>query len=231
MTAIADNLKTIHEKIDAAAGKAGRSGSDIKLICVSKTVPAERVMEAYDSGERAFGENRVQEYLEKSEKMPKDIDWHIIGRLQTNKVKYIINNVCMLHSLDRLNLASELQKELVKKDAYLDVLIQINTAEEETKAGFLPAEIFRAADEIAGLDRLKVKGIMTVAPFTDDTDYLKQVFSETYSVFEKLRDGNYGEFDIKWLSMGMSGDYELAIEYGANMVRIGSSIFGMRSYL
>lgn len=231
MTGIADNLKTIHEKIDAAAKRAGRRGSDIRLVCVSKTVPSERVMEAYDAGERSFGENRVQEYLEKSKKMPKDIDWHVIGRLQTNKVKYIINNVCMLHSLDRLNLASELQKELVKKDAYLDVLIQVNTAEEETKAGFLPGEIFRAADEIAGLDRLKVKGVMTVAPFTDDTGILKQVFDETYSVFEKLRDGGYGEFDIKWLSMGMSGDYELAIERGANMVRIGSSIFGMRSYL
>ena len=156
--------------------------------------------------------------------MPKE---DVIENLNFSK-----NELYQLTIDEKLDLIKKELGIVDEKGNYYDVVPSyIVGAEEETKAGFLPAEIFRAADEIAGLDRLKVKGIMTVAPFTDDTDYLKQVFTETYSVFEKLRDGNYGEFDIKWLSMGMSGDYELAIEHGANMVRIGSSIFGMRSYL
>ena len=231
MTDISENLNIVHERIDAAAARAGRKGSDIKLVCVSKTVPSERVMEAYDAGENAFGENRVQEYLEKSRKMPENIDWHIIGRLQTNKVKYIIKNVYLLHSLDRLNLAEELQKELEKNDSCMDVLIQVNTAKEDTKAGFMPEEFLSSAEAISAMDRIKVRGIMTVAPFTDDTDLLKEVFDETFQMFERLKKENFDNSDIKWLSMGMSGDYELAIEHGANMVRVGSAIFGARSYL
>ena len=230
MTDVAANLSFLKERIDAAAKKSGRSGEDIKLICVSKTVDTQRVLEAYNAGERDFGENRVQEYIGKREKMPPDCRWHIIGRLQTNKVKYIINGVYMLQSLDRMKLAAELQKELLKAGTSMDVLLEVNTAKEESKAGFLPEELPFAAEEIAGMDNLRVRGLMTVAPFTDDSALLKTVFEKTKDLYDSLKNSGYPNFDFKWLSMGMSGDFELAIAAGANMIRVGSSIFGQRIY-
>ena len=230
MTDVALNLSEIHEGIDRAARKSGRRAEDIRLVCVSKTFSADRVRLAYDEGERDFGENRVQEYLEKKKNMPENCNWHIIGRLQTNKVKFIINNVYLLHSLDRMNLAEELQKELAKAGMTMDVLLQVNTAGEETKAGFSPEEFPYMAEKIAGMENIRVKGIMTVAPFTDDREYLKGVFVRTKQLFDNLKKENYSNFDCRWLSMGMSGDYDIAIGAGANMVRIGSAVFGSRIY-
>lgn len=230
MTDVQQNLIEIHERIAQAAQQAGKTHDDITLVNVSKTFDADRVMLAYDAGERIFGENRVQEYLEKREKMPEDVKWHIIGRLQTNKVKYIIDDIYLLHSLDRMHLAQALSKELTKKQKTLDVLLQVNTGCEYTKAGFEPGELKKAAEEISKFDNIKVKGLMTVAPFTDDLDLLKRVFDETKALYDDISSEKFDNADMKWLSMGMSGDFELAIRHGANMIRVGSSIFGKRIY-
>ena len=230
MNEVALNLEEIHEKIGNAAAESGRRAEDIRLVCVSKTFPPERVMPAYEAGERDFGENRIQEYTEKQKKMPADCRWHVIGRLQTNKVKFIINNVYLLHSLDRMELAETLQKELLKKDTTMDVLLQVNTAGEETKAGFSVGDFPYMAEKIAGMDRIHVRGVMTVAPYTDDSEYLRAVFEKTKQLYDSVKGENYSNFDCCWLSMGMSGDYDIAIKAGANMVRIGSAVFGSRVY-
>jgi len=230
MNDVARNLCEIHEKIESAAIACGRSAKDIQLVCVSKTFPAERVQLAYDSGERNFGENRIQEYLDKQKKMPADCKWHVIGRLQTNKVKFIINNVYLLHSLDRLKLAEEIQKELLKHNTTMDVLLQVNAVGEETKAGFSPEEFMYMAEKIAGMGNIHVKGLMTVAPNTDDKELLNLAFGKTKKLFDAVKKEKYDNFDLRWLSMGMSCDYYQAIQAGANMVRIGSAIFGTRSY-
>ena len=227
---IKDNIEEVLENIGKAAEKSGRKPSDITLVAVTKTVEAERVREAYDAGIKIYGENRVQEYMGKREKLPVDVSWHIIGRLQTNKVKYIINNIKLLHSVDRFDLAQEIQKQCEKRDAYMNVLLEINTGEEESKAGFDTENIFAEAEKIAGLDRLKVNGLMTVAPFTQDEKFLRGVFAKTKEIYDKLGASGLNNFDFKYLSMGMSNDYAMAVEEGSNMVRVGSAIFGHRIY-
>ena len=227
---IKDNIEKVLENIGKAAEKSGRKPEDITLVAVTKTVEAERVREAYDAGIKIYGENRVQEYMGKREKLPVDVNWHIIGRLQTNKVKYIINNIKLLHSVDRFELAQEIQKQCEKHDAYMNVLLEINTGEEESKAGFDTENIFAEAEKIAGLDRLKVNGLMTVAPFTQDEKFLREVFAKTKEIYDKLGASGLNNFDFKYLSMGMSNDYEMAVEEGSNMVRVGSAIFGHRIY-
>ena len=227
---IKDNIETVLENIGKAAEKSGRKPQDITLVAVTKTVEAERIREAYDAGIKIYGENRVQEYMGKREKLPDDVEWHIIGRLQTNKVKYIINNIKLLHSVDRFDLAQEIQKQCEKHDAYMNVLLEINTGEEESKAGFDTENIFAEAEKIAGFDRIRVRGLMTVAPFTQDEKFLRSVFAKTKEIYDKLGAGGLNNFDFKYLSMGMSNDYAMAVEEGSNMVRVGSAIFGHRIY-
>ena len=227
---IKDNICNILENIEKSAKISGRKADDITLVAVTKTVEAARIQQAYDAGIKIYGENRVQEYLEKKEKLPADVQWHIIGRLQTNKVKYIINNVKLIHSVDRVELAQEIQKQCEKHNCFMNVLLEVNTGEEDTKAGFDTCDIFKEAEKISRFNRLKVNGIMTVAPFTDDESLLRKVFSKTKYIYDKLSSEKFGNFDFKYLSMGMSGDYTLAIEEGANMVRVGSAIFGHRVY-
>lgn len=228
---IRKNIDTVLKNIEDAAIKSGRKKEDITLVAVTKTVDASRIKEAYDAGLKIYGENRVQEFLQKKDEFEKDVSWHIIGRLQTNKIKYIIDNdIVLLQSLDRMDLALEIQKQCEKKNKDLNVLLEINTAGEDTKAGFDKNNIFEYSEKISQLDRIKVKGLMTVAPFTDDEKYLRGIFKETKDVFDKIKKSNLKNFDLELLSMGMSGDYAWAIEEGANMVRVGSAIFGHRNY-
>ena len=225
---LSENIAIVQEKIACAAEKAGRSAEDITLIAVSKTVDAEMVKAAYDYGLRSFGENRVQEFLRKKEILPEDIQWNLIGQLQTNKVKYIIDNgVALLHSLDRPALASELRKECIKKDASIDVLVEVNFAKEESKSGLYPEEVDSFLEQLADCRRIHLSGFMTVAPYTDDRVYLRKLFAQARALYDKKKK----EFpEIRYLSMGMSNDYEDAILEGSNMVRVGTAIFGHRIY-
>ncbi len=223
---IAQNIVLVQQKIENAAQKAGVSADCIQLIAVTKTVDEERIMQAYHKGLRHFGENRVQEFLRKKEILPKDIAWNLIGQLQTNKVRYIIDdNLVLVHSLDRLELANELQKECLKKDAYVQALVQLNISNEASKSGLHEHEIEDFFCRVQALDRIRIRGFMTIGPNTDDEKEIRGVFAKTWRVFDTYRSGKAG-FDI--LSMGMSGDYEAAIAEGANMVRVGSAIFGDR---
>lgn len=223
-----DNLEQIYSDIEKAAASAGVDQKEITMVAVSKTKPVSLMMEAYNLGVRHFGENRVQEYLDKKEQMPSDVQWNIIGRLQTNKIKYIINNIWMLHSLDRINLARELQIYCEKSGCTVDALLEVNTAGEDTKSGFLVNDIEEAAREISEMDRIHVRGLMTVAPYTDDKNYLRKVFAQTKNLYDRIENLKLPGYNFRYLSMGMSNDYYEAILEGSNMVRIGSALFGER---
>jgi pyridoxal phosphate enzyme (YggS family) len=225
---ISDRIQEVYANIEKCALQAGRDPQEITLVAVTKTKPVSVIEEAYDAGLKVFGENRVQEFLEKKDALPAGVKWNLIGRLQTNKVKYIINNIWMLHSLDRLSLAEEIEKQCKNKDCNMRVLLQVNVAGEDTKAGFSPAEIMDAAEKIARLKRIRVEGLMTIAPYTDDKNYLRKVFAQTRKIYEKIADERFEGFDLKYLSMGMSNDYCEAVLEGANMLRVGTAIFGDR---
>ena len=160
--------------------------------------------------------------------MPQDVKWNLIGRLQTNKVKYIINNIWVLHSLDRLSLAEELEKQCEKKNAEMSALLQVNVSGEDTKSGFFADEVMSAAEAISKMKRIKVSGVMTIAPYTDDKRYLRNVFAQTRKIYEQIAEEKFEGFDLKYLSMGMSNDYCEAVLEGANMLRVGTAIFGDR---
>ena len=223
-----DNIEQVYESIQKAAHQAGVRPQDITLIAVSKTKPVDLMMEAYNLGIRQFGENRVQEYLEKKDRMPPDVQWNIIGRLQTNKIKYIMGNIWMLHSLDRLNLACELQKYCEKSGCTVDALLEVNTAEEDTKSGFFIRELEEVAREISRMGNIRVRGLMTVAPYTDDRKMLRNVFAQTKKMYDRIESLKLPGYNFRYLSMGMSNDYCEAILEGSNMVRIGSALFGDR---
>jgi hypothetical protein len=225
---IKDRLDEVYSNIERCAQLAGTDPAGIILVAVTKTKPVNMIREAYNAGHKIFGENRVQEFLEKKDELPADVKWNLIGRLQTNKVKYIINNIWVLHSLDRLSLAEEIQKQCEKEDCTLHALLQVNVAGEDTKSGFSPAEVMSAAETIARMKRIKVSGLMTIAPYTDDKDYLRKVFAQTRKLYERIADEKFEGFDLKYLSMGMSNDYCEAVKEGANMLRVGSAIFGDR---
>lgn len=222
------NISDVEEKIEKYCLKAGVKRDYVKLIAVSKTVGWEVVKEAYGDGLRAFGENRVQEYLDKSKKLPDDIEWNIIGQLQRNKVKYIINNnIFLLHSLDRLSLAEELQAQCLKHDKYIDALVQLNLTGEETKSGLPESELNGFLDAIAPLNRVRVKGIMTIGPTFGDEAEIRADFALAKRIFDRLKDSMP---NIQYLSMGMTGDFGWAILEGSNMIRVGTAIFGHRDY-
>ena len=225
---LAQNIEKVQENIEDYARQAGVPADGIRLVAVSKTVDTDVVQKAYGLGLRTFGENRVQEFLRKREALPKDIKWNLIGQLQTNKVKYIIDNgVELVHSLDRLSLAQALQKECDKKGAFIDALVQVNVAKEETKSGLYLEEVDDFFEKIADYDKIRVRGFMTIAPYTDDRAYLRNIFAQTKALYDRWKP-SFESFD--YLSMGMSGDYGEAILEGANMVRVGTAIFGERIY-
>lgn len=200
---------------------------NITLVAVSKTKPVELLNEAYDQGQRIFGENKVQEMVDKFEKMPKDIEWHMIGHLQTNKVKYIASFVSLIHGVDSLKLLREINKQATKHNRVIDCLIQIKIATEDTKFGMIlnDLQLLLKSDEFKTLDNIRIKGLMGMASFTTDNLQIESEFKYLKSIFDQIKK-KYSDIEI--LSMGMSNDYKLATKYGSNMVRIGSHIFGSR---
>lgn len=225
---ISDNIKTVREKIRLAARKAGRNPDDIKIVAVTKTVDMPVILHALNHGITDIGENRVQELLRKYEDMEGKADIHMVGRLQTNKVKYIIDKVRLIHSLDSMGLAAELQRHAEKADRDIEVLVQVNVSGEETKAGISPAEVPGFIDGLSGLGRIKMKGFMTIAPMAAGADEIREIFRNLYQIFIDSKRKNSNNISIEYLSMGMSNDYEIAVEEGANIVRLGSAIFGSR---
>jgi pyridoxal phosphate enzyme (YggS family) len=203
---------------------------DVTLVAVSKTKPISDLMEAYNAGQRIFGENKIQEMTEKWEQMPKDIQWHMIGHIQTNKVKFMAPYVSLIHGVDSLKLLEEINKQALKNSRIIDCLLQINIAEEETKFGLNEDELedLLASESFINLKNIKIVGLMGMATFTENQNQIKKEFEQLKSIFDTKKSFSIVNSQLSILSMGMSGDYELAIECGSTMVRIGSSIFGGR---
>ncbi|MFC2137365.1 YggS family pyridoxal phosphate-dependent enzyme [Bacteroidota bacterium] len=207
---------------------------NVKLVAISKTKPVEVIQNAYEAGHRIFGENKVQELIDKHEKLPEDIEWHMVGHLQTNKVKYIAPFISLIHSVDSFKLLKTINKEAIKENRIIKCLLQMHIAEEETKYGLSKEEIIEIldSDEYEGLKNIKVIGLMGMATFTDDEDQIRKEFRELYLTFKELKSTFYSQIDtFKEISMGMSGDYKIALEEGSTMIRLGSIIFGERIYI
>lgn len=205
----------------------------VTLVAVSKTKPNELIQEAYAAGQRVFGENKVQEMTAKHESLPKDIEWHMIGHLQTNKVKYMAPFVHLVHSVDSLKLLKEINKQAKKKERIQGVLLQFHIAKEDTKFGlsFEEAEILLQSESYISMENIEIKGVMGMATFTENVEQVKSEFNELKTIFDKLQSNYFKNTPtFKEISMGMSGDYQLAIECGSTMIRVGSSIFGNRNY-
>ena len=228
---ISENIKKVQNNIIDAAQKAGRDPKEVTLIAVSKTKPVEALQEAYDAGMRDFGENKVQEIVEKYDKLPQDIRWHLIGHLQTNKVKYIIDKVYMIHSVDSYKLACEISKHAQKHNVIMPILIEVNVANEETKFGVKPENTEELVKMISQLPAISVKGLMTVAPFTENPEENSTYFSTLKQLLVDINAKNIDNVNMDCLSMGMSGDYMVAINEGSTYVRVGTSIFGQRQYM
>ena len=227
---IKGNLETVQKNIVNACKKANRNFEEVQLIAVSKTKPISMLKEAYDAGVRDFGENKVQEILEKYDKLPSDIRWHMIGHLQRNKVKYIIDKVSLIHSVDSLRLAEEISKEAVKHNLIMPILIELNIAGEESKFGMTFSECEEMIYAVSKLPNLQIKGLMTVAPFVENAEENRQHFKVMKQLSVDIMTKNIDNVCMDILSMGMTGDYEVAIEEGSNMVRVGTGIFGERNY-
>ncbi|MCH5249627.1 MAG: YggS family pyridoxal phosphate-dependent enzyme [Lachnospiraceae bacterium] len=227
---IQENIKYVEERIKASCDKCGRNPEDVTLIAVSKTKPVSMLQEAYDYGCRDFGENKVQELVDKYEQMPKDIRWHMIGHLQRNKVKYIVDKVYLIHSVDSLRLAEEISKEAGKKGVGVSILVEVNVAGEESKFGTTSEEAYKLVEEIAQLPNIIIKGLMTIAPYVENSEENKQYFEKLRQIYVDIVDKNIDNVYMEELSMGMTGDYEVAITQGATYVRVGTGIFGERSY-
>lgn len=228
---IKENLSHIEELIAKECEKSGRNKDEVTLIAVSKTKPVEMLQEAYEYGCRDFGENKVQELLDKYEVMPKDIKWHMIGHLQRNKVKYIVDKVFLIHSVDSLRLAEEISKEAVKKQVNVNILIEVNVAGEESKFGTTNDEAVQIVKDIAKLPNICIKGLMTIAPFVEDAEDNRQYFSKLKKLAVDIKEQNVDNINTEILSMGMTGDYLVAISEGATYVRVGTGIFGIRNYI
>ncbi len=227
---IKDNLNEVKDRVAQASIRSGRQPEDITLIAVTKTLPVDVINAAMTFGVTDIGENKVQEVMDKYDVILNEPKWHLIGHLQTNKVKYIVDKVSLIHSVDSLRLAEEISKRSEKVEKVMDILIQINVADESTKFGIQREEIFELVEQVAELPNIRIKGLMAIAPNTDDEAALRKYFSEMKDIFETLKKTMYNKTDMTYLSMGMSNDYEIAIEEGANMVRIGTGIFGARNY-
>ena len=224
------NYNNVRDKVIAACNTAGRNPEDVTLIAVSKTKPVEDISELYNHGVRDFGENKVQELTEKYEQLPKDIKWHLIGHLQTNKVKYIVDKVHLIHSVDSVKLAEQIEKEAAKKDVIVNILIQVNVANEDTKFGLDAEETLKNVEAISKFSHIRIKGLMTIAPFVENGEENRKYFNNLKQLSVDIQKKNIDNVSMDFLSMGMSGDYETAIEEGATLVRVGTSIFGMRNY-
>lgn len=230
MSMVKENLAQVEEKIRQACKRAGRSEDEVTLICVSKTKPMEMIQEAYDYGKREFGENKAQEMKEKQEAMPKDIQWHFIGHLQTNKIKYVLGRACLIHSVDSLHLAQAIEKECEKRNLEADILVEVNVAQEESKFGLHLEDTLELVQEISQLSHLHIKGLMTIAPYVENPEENRDIFRQLKQLSVDIGAKNIDNVDMSILSMGMTGDYQVAIEEGATHVRVGTGIFGERNY-
>ncbi len=225
-----ENLKKVQENIRITCEKAGRDPSEVTLIAVSKTKPVETLKEAYDLGVRVFGENKVQELDKKIDELPEDISWHMIGHLQRNKVKYIAGRVDLIHSVDSFRLAEEINIQAKKRGVVIPILIEVNVAEEESKFGVRIEDTEELIRQIAELDGVRVKGLMTIAPYVVDSEENRWIFHKIRDLSIDIAAKNIDNVSMDILSMGMTGDYMVAIEEGATMVRVGTGIFGERNY-
>lgn len=227
---IEQNFAEVERRICAACMRAGRSRDEVTLIAVSKTKPVEMIQTAYGAGIREYGENKVQELVSKYDELPEDIHWHLIGHLQRNKVKYIIDKACLIHSVDSLRLAEEISREAVKKGVTARILVQVNVAGEDTKFGLAVGETESVVRSIAQLQNISICGLMTIAPFVDNPQDNRIHFQKLKKLAVDIDSKNIDNIHMDILSMGMTGDYEVAIEEGATMVRVGTGIFGERHY-
>ena len=227
---ITENLSIVENKIAAACKRAGRERDEVKLIAVSKTQPVEAIREAIEYGINSFGENRVQELREKTEIIKDNLDWHLIGHLQTNKVKYVVGKVSLIHSLENIRLAEAIDKEAKKHNVIVDVLVEVNIAKEDTKFGVNPEEVESFIREVLIFKNINIRGLMTVAPYTDISEENRKYFKQLKKIMVDLNSKNIHNVNMNVLSMGMTGDYEIAIEEGATLVRVGTGIFGSRDY-
>lgn len=225
---VKENLSAVSENIKRAAGEAGRTPEEVTLIAVSKTKPVSLIEEAYACGCRDFGENKVQELCDKYDVLPKDIRWHLIGHLQRNKVKYVVGKSYLIHSVDSLRLAEEIQKEAEKKQTDVDILIEVNMAGEESKFGVTPEETLSLVQEVSKLPNVHIKGLMTIAPIVENPSDNAIHFGNLKQLSVDIRGKNIDNVNMDVLSMGMSGDYEQAVKDGATYVRVGTAIFGER---
>lgn len=228
-TNIKENLEEIKEKIKISAIKSGRKPEDIFLIGVTKTIDVERINTLKELGVANFGENKAQELLEKYSEI-KNCNWHFIGRLQTNKVKQIIDKVSLIHSVDNFKLIEEIDKRAKEKEKIIDILLQINIANEQTKGGIKYEDTKDFVKKILKYENIKLKGFMCVAPFCKNQQDNRKYFKKMKKLFVDINEKNKDNIYMEYLSMGMTNDYEIAIEEGANMIRIGTAIFGERNY-
>lgn len=228
---IKDNIYTILEKTKQAAIRSGRNLEDITVIAVSKTVDSERAREAVEAGLVNLGENRVQELVKKYDELSNtNVKWHLIGHLQKNKVKYIIDKTVLIHSLESLELAKEINKKAKQHDLISNVLIELNIGEELSKFGISEDVVYEFVKSLEQFENIKVLGLMTVAPFTENPEDVRWVFKKMKEIFDKISGMKLKNTEMKYLSMGMTNDFEIAIEEGANIIRIGTAIFGARNY-
>lgn len=228
---ITENLKEVEKKIKKACLRSKRDRKEITLIAVSKTKPISMIEEVYKEGIRDFGENKPQELREKYDSMPKDMNWHMIGHLQRNKIKYVIDRACMIHSVDSIRLAQAIEEEAAKKNRVIPILLEVNIAREESKFGFLEEEIYDALEIISKFPHLKIEGLMTIAPFVENAEENRIHFKNLRKLSVDIKQKNIDNVNMCNLSMGMTGDYEIAIEEGATFVRVGTGIFGERNYI
>ena len=230
MSEIKGNLENVRERIAEICEKSGRAAADVKLIAVSKTKQLHDLEDAYACGCRDFGENKVQELVEKYEALPKDIRWHMIGHLQRNKVKYIVDKVFLIHSVDSLRLVQEIEKEAAKHERTVNILIEVNVAGEESKFGVTPESVLELVKEIAQMPHIRVRGLMTIAPYVEDAEENRPYFEKIKKIYVDIIHKNIDNVFMEELSMGMTGDYEVAISEGATYIRVGTGIFGERNY-
>ena len=225
---IAVNYSEVKARMEAACLRAGRDPKDVTLIAVSKTKPVSMLAEAYEAGARDFGENKVQEITEKVPQMPEDTKFHMIGHLQTNKVGQVIEKAVLIHSVDSIHLAEKIEKEAAKRNMVKDILLEVNVAEEDSKFGLSVNEVIPVLETLKTFPHIRVKGLMTIAPFVEDAEENRKHFKELYQLYVDIKNKNIDNGTMSILSMGMTGDYEVAVEEGATMIRVGTGIFGSR---
>ena len=227
---VAENLAQVQKNIEESCGNVNRDPGEVTLIAVSKTKPVEMLREAYDAGARVFGENKVQEIVDKYDHMPSDVKWHMIAHLERKKVIYIVDKVAMIHSVDSFRLAETIEKEAAKKNVTVPILIEVNVAQEESKYGLKPEEVLPFIEEIADFSHIQIKGLMTIAPYVENAEENREIFRELKKLSVDIAAKNINNVTMSVLSMGMTGDYMVAVQEGATMVRVGTGIFGARNY-